>query len=42
MLNVVGVRCDDGDFLIIATNASPKDAIDTYQQRWQIENFFVH
>lgn len=39
-LNLAGVKCDDGDFLIVATTEEGENAIETYRHRWQIETLF--
>jgi hypothetical protein len=39
-LNIAGVRCEDGDFLIVATTQSAMNAIETYALRWEIETLF--
>jgi hypothetical protein len=38
--NLAGMRCDDGDFLIIATTESADDALEVYGYRWEIETLF--
>lgn len=38
--NVAGMRCDDGDFLIIATTESAENSIEIYAYRWEIESLF--
>lgn len=38
--NVAGMRCHDGDFLIVATTESADDALKIYGYRWEIETLF--
>lgn len=38
--NLAGLRCEDGDFLIVATTESADSALETYGLRWQIETLF--
>lgn len=38
--NVAGIRCRDGDFLIVATTESADDALEIYGYRWEIETLF--
>lgn len=40
MFNVAGMRCDNGDFLIVATTESAENAIEIYAYRWEIESLF--
>lgn len=37
---VTGMRLEDGELLIIVTNGNPKDSLDFYAQRWEIEMLF--
>jgi len=37
---LVGVRCDDGEQLIVATHAENPDAIAIYRLRWEVETLF--
>lgn len=39
-LFVTGMKLDKGDYLLIVTNANPKDSLSFYAQRWEIEQFF--
>jgi len=39
-LSVTGMKLPDDDYLIIVTNANPKDSLQLYKQRWEIETFF--
>lgn len=39
--NIAGMRCDDGDFLIVATTESAETAIEIYAYRWEIESLFA-
>ena len=39
--NLAGLRCNDGDFLIIATTESAENAIEIYAYRWEIESLFA-
>ena len=39
-LSVTGMKLSDGDYLIIVTNANPKESLQLYKQRWEIETFF--
>lgn len=39
-LSLAGLRCEDGDFLIIATTESADNALEIYGYRWQIETLF--
>lgn len=39
-LSITGMKLRDGDYLIIVTNANPKDSLKFYKQRWEIETFF--
>ena len=39
--NLAGLRCDDGDFLIIATTEQAENAIEIYAYRWEIECLFA-
>lgn len=39
-LYVAGLRLDDGNLLVIATQVKPKSAIGDYAQRWGIETLF--
>ena len=38
--NIAGMRCHDGEFLIIATTASADNALTIYGYRWEIETLF--
>jgi hypothetical protein len=38
--NVAGMRCREGEFLIIATTESADDALEVYGYRWEIETLF--
>lgn len=38
--NVAGLRCENGDFLIVATTKSAHNAIEVYGHRWEIETLF--
>ena len=38
--NIAGMRCDDGDFLIVATTESADNALTIYGYRWEIETLF--
>lgn len=40
MLWVTGMRLEDGELLIIVTNANPKESLNLYAQRWEIEMLF--
>ena len=40
MLWVTGMRLENGEMLIIVTNANPKESLDLYAQRWEIEMLF--
>ena len=40
MLWVTGMRLENGELLIIVTNANPKESLDLYAQRWEIEMLF--
>ncbi|NIP23505.1 MAG: IS4 family transposase, partial [Phycisphaerae bacterium] len=37
---LVGVRCDDGEQLIVASSEENQDAIGVYRLRWEIETLF--
>lgn len=37
---LAGVRCDDGEQLIVATSEKPVDVITIYRFRWEIETLF--
>jgi hypothetical protein len=39
-VHLVGVRCDDGEQLIVATSEKPVNVIETYRLRWEIETLF--
>ena len=39
-LNLVGKYLGKGEYLIVATNATVKNALAIYKERWQIEMFF--
>ena len=39
-LYVVGLKQDDGEYVIIATTDSPETALDDYSLRWNIETLF--
>jgi len=39
-LNIAGLRCEEGGYLIVATTESADNAIETYGNRWQIETLF--
>lgn len=39
-LSVTGMKLAGGDYLILVTNANPKDSLSFYKQRWEIETFF--
>lgn len=38
--NVAGMRCSNGDFLIVATTESADNALEIYGYRWEIETLF--
>ena len=38
--NLAGHRCEDGDFLIVATTESADNALEIYGYRWEIETLF--
>jgi len=38
--NIAGMRCDDGEFLIVATTESADNALTIYGYRWEIETLF--
>ena len=40
LFNLVGHRCKDGDFLIVATTESADNALEIYGYRWEIETLF--
>jgi hypothetical protein len=40
LFNLVGHRCEDGDFLIDATTESADNALEIYGYRWEIETLF--
>jgi len=37
---LVGIRCDDGEQLIVATHAEEPQAINIYRRRWEVETLF--
>lgn len=37
---LAGSRSESGELMIVATNQSPKNAIEIYLRRWEIENLF--
>jgi len=39
-LAVAGARLDGGEYIIVATNRNPKQALAGYAKRWQIESLF--
>lgn len=39
-LYITGMKLQGGDYLIIVTNANPKESLELYAQRWEIEQFF--
>jgi len=39
--NLAGLRCDNGDFLIVATTEPAENAIEIYGYRWEIESLFA-
>jgi hypothetical protein len=39
-LYVTGMKLEGGDYLLIVTNANPKESLVLYAQRWEIEQFF--
>lgn len=39
-LSVTGMKLDNKEYLIIVTNANPKESLKLYKQRWEIETFF--
>ena len=39
-LAVTGMKLADNDYLILVTNANPKESLALYAKRWQIEMFF--
>ena len=39
-LSIVGARCPDGGYIIIATTESQDNAIEIYRKRWEIETLF--
>jgi hypothetical protein len=39
-LYVTGMKLEGGDYLILVTNANPKESLSLYAQRWEIEQFF--
>ncbi len=39
-LYVTGMKLEGGDYLLIVTNANPKESLALYAQRWEIEQFF--
>lgn len=39
-LYVTGMKLEQGDYLLIVTNANPKESLTLYAQRWEIEQFF--
>jgi hypothetical protein len=40
LFNLVGHRCEDDDFLIVATTESADNALEIYGYRWEIETLF--
>ncbi len=40
LLAVTGMRLAEGELLIIVTNGNPKQSLDFYAQRWEIEMLF--
>ena len=39
-LYVTGMKLAGGDYLLIVTNANPKESLALYAQRWEVEQFF--
>jgi hypothetical protein len=39
-LYIIGLRLDDGQYLILATQDNPESALDDYRKRWGIETLF--
>ena len=39
-LYVTGMKLEGGDYLLIVTNANPRESLKLYAQRWEIEQFF--
>ena len=40
LVYVSGMRLKDGEYLIVVSYNKPKEALETYKERWQIETMF--